>query len=290
VSDSPRICYQQVCGFFVDSPDFILARERTQGYYLGGQVFPPGIVRVFLEINMNQDDTDRVQADQPTNSDVSQAARALGALGASKGGKARAEKLTAEQRREIAQKAIEARWEKVRSSQPDPQTKIPEEMCSGILSIAGIDLPCAVVENPTEPNHPYRLFSQEGFLKALGRAGKARGGQGASVVDGPPPFLAAKNLNPFIPKHLTGSTVPIVYKPQRSTRAFGFRAELLPEVCWVYLDALKAGVLDRYPSQVRIAENCELLVRGMATVGVIALVDEATGYQERRANQRLYSP
>ena len=35
---------------------------------------------------------------------------ALGRLGGLKGGKARAEKLTAEQRKEIAQKAARARW------------------------------------------------------------------------------------------------------------------------------------------------------------------------------------
>jgi hypothetical protein len=37
---------------------------------------------------------------------------ALGRLGGLKGGKARAEKLTAEQRKEIAQKAARKRWEK----------------------------------------------------------------------------------------------------------------------------------------------------------------------------------
>jgi hypothetical protein len=37
---------------------------------------------------------------------------ALGRLGGIKGGKARAQKLTAEQRREIAKKASSARWEK----------------------------------------------------------------------------------------------------------------------------------------------------------------------------------
>jgi len=42
------------------------------------------------------------------------AAVALGRLGGLKGGKARAEKLSPERRREIAQKAIKARWEKVR--------------------------------------------------------------------------------------------------------------------------------------------------------------------------------
>jgi len=38
------------------------------------------------------------------------AAVALGRLGGKKGGKARAEKLTAEQRREIAKKAAQKRW------------------------------------------------------------------------------------------------------------------------------------------------------------------------------------
>ena len=40
------------------------------------------------------------------------AAIAVGKLGASKGGKARAEKLTPKQRSEIARKAAEARWAK----------------------------------------------------------------------------------------------------------------------------------------------------------------------------------
>jgi hypothetical protein len=42
------------------------------------------------------------------------AAVALGKLGASKGGKARAETLSPERRKEIAKKAAEARWAKKR--------------------------------------------------------------------------------------------------------------------------------------------------------------------------------
>ena len=42
------------------------------------------------------------------------AAVALGKLGASKGGKARAEKLTPEERSEIARKAAKSRWAKKR--------------------------------------------------------------------------------------------------------------------------------------------------------------------------------
>jgi hypothetical protein len=41
---------------------------------------------------------------------------ALGKLGGSKGGKIRAERLTAERRKEIARKAVKARWDKVRAA------------------------------------------------------------------------------------------------------------------------------------------------------------------------------
>jgi hypothetical protein len=52
-----------------------------------------------------------------TTTDISPAknpsAVALGRLGGKKGGKARAQKLTSEQRKEIARKAAKARWTKV---------------------------------------------------------------------------------------------------------------------------------------------------------------------------------
>jgi hypothetical protein len=42
-----------------------------------------------------------------------------------------------------------------------------------------------------------------------------------------------------------------------------------------------------HPQQKHIAERCEILVRGFARVGIIALVDEATGYQADRARDAL---
>ena len=49
---------------------------------------------------------------KPEDSNKNPAAVALGRLGGLKGGKARAKKLTPEQRKEIARKAAQARWEK----------------------------------------------------------------------------------------------------------------------------------------------------------------------------------
>lgn len=48
----------------------------------------------------------------PAAAEKNQAAVALGRLGGLKGGKARADKLTAEQRSEIAKKAAQSRWQK----------------------------------------------------------------------------------------------------------------------------------------------------------------------------------
>lgn len=55
---------------------------------------------------------DEEAQEQPEEPDKNPAAVALGRLGGLKGGKARAKKLTAEQRSAIARKAAKARWKK----------------------------------------------------------------------------------------------------------------------------------------------------------------------------------
>jgi hypothetical protein len=55
---------------------------------------------------------DRGEKVDPPTDEVKAAAAALGRLGGLKGGKARAAKLTAKRRKEIAKKAATARWKK----------------------------------------------------------------------------------------------------------------------------------------------------------------------------------
>jgi len=129
-----------------------------------------------------------------------------------------------------------------------------------------------------------RLLTQEGFLKAIGRSGKPAAGRG-SVVEKVAPFLALDNLKPFVDKELESSTFPIVFQSAKGGRAYGYKAELLPKVCEVYLNARDEGAL--LASQLKFAKACDVLMRGLAHVGIIALVDEATGYQEIRDRQTL---
>jgi hypothetical protein len=68
--------------------------------------------------------------------------------------------------------------------------------------------------------------------------------------------------------------------PTNQSSALGFKAEVLPLTCQVFIEAWNAGVLSN--KQIHIAEKCRALVRGFAIVGITALIDEATGYQEIR--------
>ncbi|MGO9574434.1 MAG: P63C domain-containing protein [Terriglobales bacterium] len=70
-----------------------------------------------------------------------------------------------------------------------------------------------------------------------------------------------------------------------SNVALGFKAEILPLTCQVFIDAFNAGVLSN--KQIHIAEKCRSLVKGFAIVGITALIDEATGYQEIRDRKAL---
>jgi hypothetical protein len=211
-----------------------------------------------------------------SSENTSNYAKALSASGAHKGGKARAARLAPDERSEIARLAAEARW----------GTSVPRAAYTGQLDIAGRIISCAVLENGT------RLLTQGSFMTALGRAEKAKGGTGSArltrsdpLIDGLPPFLAAENLRPFISEKLSETSLPIVFRNPKGGKAYGYDARLLPMVCEVYLKAKDADEI--LPSQERIVKACNILMRGLAQVGIIALVDEATGYQEQRAKDEL---
>lgn len=158
------------------------------------------------------------------------------------------------------------------------KSKFPKATHDGVLRIGEIEIPCAVLEDGT------RVISQRGFAKGLGGAKPTSlSRRGAGNL---PPFLAAKNLNSFISQDLAAAAIPIPYLPQRGGRsALGLRADALPRICNVYLAARDAGVLRK--NQEHLGKQADILMRGLAHIGIIALVDEATGYQYHRAREAL---
>ena len=190
----------------------------------------------------------------------------------SRGGQARAKSLSPSERSAIARKAARERW----SSQVLPA------ICGSAdnpLSIGGVEIECYVLEDGT------RVVTQRSFMRAIGR--KHRSGNVTAVGDEEalPPFLNARSLRNYVTDDLVSDSRPVTFTLPRGGRAKGYKAELLPVVCELYLRARQDGALPS--NQEHIAAQAEILVRGLAQTGIIALVDEATGYQEIRARDAL---
>jgi hypothetical protein len=126
---------------------------------------------------------------------------------------------------------------------------------------------------------------------AIGRSRSPKVGTGVlSTADTTPFFLQAETLQPFISEELMMETTPVFYKQRDGRRSVGYDARLLPLVAEVYLKlrdhCLASGrpIPHQYDG---IINACDVLIRGLATVGILALIDEATGYQEVRDQMAL---
>lgn len=188
---------------------------------------------------------------------------------AAEGGHARAKALTPEKRSEIARRAAARRWER-------EGRQIPHATHEGTLMIGAVELPVAVLDGGT------RVITSHAMMTALGRPWK-----GSYHRTELPNFIDAPNLIPLISQELVDVLEPIPYISHRvrARKAIGYRAELLPLVCDVYLAARERQILKQ--SQLKTAQHAEILVRSLSKVGIVALVDEVTGYQEVRDRQAL---
>lgn len=145
------------------------------------------------------------------------------------------------------------------------------------LKIGSLEIPCYVLEDGK------RVLVQNGMLTALdmvqGTAGRGEGNRLAK-------FMNTKAMLGFANDDLRASILnPIRFKTPTGQETVGYEATILADICDAVLEARKADKLNY--QQVHIAEQCEILMRGFARVGIIALVDEATGYQDYRDRQAL---
>lgn len=150
----------------------------------------------------------------------------------------------------------------------------------GILNLGGISIPCYVLQDGT------RVLSGRGLQEALKMVDESEDGKqtaGTRLNR----YLNQKSLNPFIykgkePDHFN----PIIcYKGTQKIN--GYEATILADICEAFLEA--RNYIELSTRQRVIADQCEILIRGFARVGITALVDEATGYQYERERDALQS-
>ena len=147
------------------------------------------------------------------------------------------------------------------------------------LIIGDIEIPCYVLEGET------RVLSQRGLQSGVGLG-----------VGGSKQKIGAPRIAEFIDA-LTGKGIntkglaarlnsAVEFQPVGGGRtAYAYPATLLVDLCDIVLEARDAGVL--HARQAHIAQRADILIRGLATVGIIGLVDEATGYQDVREKRAL---
>lgn len=146
----------------------------------------------------------------------------------------------------------------------------------GILKIGNAELDVAVLENGQ------RIITQSAVFKAFDRPAR-----GNSRLVGVPTFMDAKNLQPYVNDEAIKLLKKVEYIDIHGGVQQGFDCQILPMVCDLYLKAREDNALA--PAQIQTARKAEALVRSLAKVGIIALVDEATGYykDKERAKDEL---
>lgn len=144
----------------------------------------------------------------------------------------------------------------------------------GVLNLGNAQLEVAVLDNGQ------RIIKQAAVFKALDRPAR-----GNSRVIGIPTFMDAKNLQRYVNEEVIHVIKKVDYLDIKGSQQQGFDCLILPTVCDLYLKAREDNIL--LPTQIDTAQKAEILMRSLAKVGIVALVDEATGYQYDREHDEL---
>lgn len=176
-------------------------------------------------------------------------------------------------------KELEVEARKVARNLMKPLPKEPLKVIAGtpksFIKLGDVEIPCYVLEDET------RVLSQRGLQSAIGMS-RSGGTGGAHRIAR---FIGGFERKGLKISNLSARMELIEFQPPTGRTAYGYQATLLVDLCNLILKARDAGAL--LPSQSHIAERAEILVRVLAGVAIIALVDEATGYQRIREERAL---
>jgi hypothetical protein len=196
--------------------------------------------------------------------------------GNAKGALALAKSMTPEQRKARSQKGNQAKRELA------TLPKATHGSADHPLKIGDAEIPCYVLDNGM------RVLSQRGLQTGIGMSTSGgAGGEQRMATFALSLAEKAKGINNLsvrsaeVAERLKN---PIKFNPGGKP-AYGYEASVLADLCDVILGARAAGLLLK--QQEHIAAQAEILVRGFARVGIIALIDEATGYQKDRERDSL---
>jgi hypothetical protein len=153
-------------------------------------------------------------------------------------------------------------------SPPGPTT--PMARWAGVLVIGEHEMPCYVLDDGR------RLISRNAATSSL--TGRGSGNLESYISIGP--------LQPFLPPDFADQLIEFTLEGVKNKTVRGITAESFLDLCTAYVRALESGALQS-ARQNQIAAQAAVLSAACAKTGLIALIDEATGYQYERAEDAL---
>ncbi len=218
---------------------------------------------------------------------------------AKRGGIARAQRLSKEDRKAIARNAARARWGGERSltpvedepaetgpemvsaeEGPGPDVALPVAVHRGVLVLLGMEIPCYVLDDGQ------RVIGRTSATEML------TGIKGGGAFE---KYISVTPLRPFINteevlEQMVSFRLPEVQGLEKSVK--GLPADLLIEVCQGFVKALEMSTrpdatYKLTSRQLDMAMQASMFLSAIAKTGLVALIDEATGYQYERAEDAL---
>lgn len=197
--------------------------------------------------------------------------------GRAKGGVARAKMLTKERRAEIAAEAAKARWSGAEVALPPGVHRADYGSPDKLLKIGETFVECYVLENKT------RVLSGRGMQAAIGFGGEAKT-HGSKLRA----FLELDAIKPFVNNELAMALAePVRFvRPGRGGKpAIAFEATLLIDLCEAIINAMNAGALRA--NYIPLFRQAQIVTLSFAKAGIIAAIDEVTGYQQVREQNEI---
>jgi hypothetical protein len=149
--------------------------------------------------------------------------------------------------------------------QSGPSNKSKKVWGKGPIKIGDVEIDCYILDDGTP------VLNKGRMMTALARQWK-----GTSRTDRPN-FIGAKNLQKFVRPELDELLKGVDFYDGNKLIS-GYDAKILPQICRVYRDAARAGVLTT--NQQPTAQKCEILADAFSIVGITALIYEQLGYEK----------
>ena len=153
--------------------------------------------------------------------------------------------------------------------------KIPIAKYPGILQLGDSEIPV------------YVLYDGRRVVSRSGATGVLTAGKGGGNLES---YIGVQALKKYIPESVIEGMIDFNLPGVVNKTVKGIEAEAFIEICRGYVRAL-AGEIEGEKltsvSQIEIAVRCSMFLASCAKLGLVALIDEATGYQYDRTDDAL---